>query len=55
MGVAYAVWSGLGLMLITLAAWLLYGQHLDVPALLGMLLILAGIVVMNVFSRSIAR
>jgi small multidrug resistance pump len=54
-GVAYAVWSGLGLMLITLAAWLLYGQHLDVPALLGMLLILGGIVVMNVFSRSIAR
>lgn len=54
-GVAYAVWSGLGLTLITLVAWILYGQRLDAPALIGMLLILAGIVVMNTFSRSIAR
>ncbi len=54
-GVAYAVWSGLGLTLITLVAWIVYGQHLDAPALMGMLLILAGVLVMNVFSESVAR
>ena len=54
-GMAYAIWSGLGLTLITLLAWILYGQRLDAPALVGMLLILAGVVVMNLFSKSIAR
>jgi small multidrug resistance pump len=53
-GVAYAIWSGLGLMLITLVAWIVYDQRLDAPALIGMLLILAGVVVMNVFSKSVA-
>jgi len=54
-GVAYAIWSGLGLTLITLVASVLYDQRLDAPAIIGMSLILAGIVVMNVFSKSIAR
>lgn len=51
-GIAYAVWSGLGIVLITLAAWLLYGQKPDFPAILGMTLIIAGVVVMNVFSKT---
>lgn len=50
-GVAYAVWSGLGVVLITLIAWVLFEQKLDPPALLGMALIISGVVVMNVFSR----
>ncbi|ABA57120.1 DMT family transporter [Nitrosococcus oceani] len=53
-GVAYAVWSGVGVALITLVAWLFYGQTLDTPALLGLALIIAGVVVLNVFSKSIA-
>lgn len=51
-GVAYAVWSGVGIVLISAAAWLLYRQSLDAPALIGMGLILAGVVVINLFSRS---
>lgn len=52
-GVAYAVWSGIGLVLVTLAAWLGLGQKLDGAAVLGILLILAGVIVMNVFSNSV--
>lgn len=51
-GIAYAVWSGLGIVLIALLAWLRYGQRLDPPALLGMALIIAGVLVMNLFSNS---
>ncbi|MBP7687343.1 MAG: EamA family transporter [Thermoflexales bacterium] len=55
MGVAYAIWSGLGLILITLTGWLLYGQRIDAPAFIGMVLIVAGVVVMNVFSKAVAH
>jgi small multidrug resistance pump len=51
-GIAYAVWSGLGIVLITLIAWLLFDQRLDLPALIGMLLIISGVLVMNVFSKA---
>ena len=54
-GVAYAVWSGLGVVLITLVAWLFLDQKLDLPALLGMGLIVAGVLVMNLFSRSLTH
>ena len=54
-GVAYAIWSGVGLTLITLIGWLLYKQHLDAPALIGMVLILVGLLVMNLFSKSVAN
>ena len=51
-GITYAVWSGLGIVLITLAAWWLYGQTIDTAGLVGMGLILAGVVVLNVFATS---
>lgn len=51
-GIAYALWSGVGIVLISLAGWLLYRQLLDLPALLGMGLIMAGVVVINVFSKT---
>jgi small multidrug resistance pump len=54
-GVAYAVWSGVGIVLISAAAWVLYRQSLDAPALIGMGLILAGVLVINLFSRSAAH
>lgn len=52
-GVAYAIWSGLGIVLISLLAWLLFKQTLDAVAIIGMLLIVAGVVVINVFSKSV--
>lgn len=51
-GIAYAVWSGLGVVLIALVGWALYGQALDLPGVLGMALIIAGVIVLNVFSRA---
>jgi small multidrug resistance pump len=50
MGVAYAIWSGIGIVLISLAGWLAYGQKLDLAALAGMALIIAGVFVLNVLS-----
>ena len=54
-GITYAVWSGLGIVLITVAAWWVYGQTIDTAGLIGMGLILAGVVVLNVFSKSQAH
>ncbi|MFZ6733527.1 DMT family transporter [Undibacterium sp. Ji42W] len=51
-GIAYAVWSGIGIVLITAAGWFMFGQKLDMPAFIGMALIIAGVIVMNVFSSS---
>jgi len=51
-GVAYAVWSGVGLMLIALVSWWLYGQKLDLATIAGMSMIMAGILVINLFSTS---
>ena len=55
MGVAYALWSGLGIVLITAAGWLLYRQRIDAAALLGMALIVAGVAVIQLFSRTTAH
>lgn len=49
-GVAYAIWSGLGILFIALIGWLVFRQPLDMPAVIGMALILSGIVVIQVFS-----
>ncbi len=54
-GVAYAIWSGVGIVLISIAAWLIQGQKLDLPAVLGMSLIVAGVLVINIFSKSSAH
>ncbi|ROZ80016.1 QacE family quaternary ammonium compound efflux SMR transporter [Pseudomonas neustonica] len=51
-GIAYAIWSGVGIVLISLVAWMLYGQKLDLPALIGMGMIMAGVMVINLFSNS---
>jgi len=54
-GIAYAIWSGLGIVLISIIAWLFFDQSLDKPAIIGMLFILSGIVIMNVFSKSLTH
>jgi small multidrug resistance pump len=51
-GIAYAIWSGVGIVLIALVGLLFYRQPLDAPALIGMALILAGVLIINVFSRT---
>lgn len=54
-GVAYAIWSGCGVVLITAVAWIFQGQKLDVPAIAGMGLIVTGVIVMNLFSNTAAH
>mgnify|MGYP000317954232 FL=1 len=54
-GIAYAIWSGVGIVLVSLAAVVLFGQKLDLPALIGMGLIVAGVIVINVCSKSIVH
>lgn len=51
-GVAYAIWSGLGIALISVIGWVLYGQSLDRAALAGIALIVAGVLVIQLFSKS---
>ena len=54
-GIAYAIWSGVGIVLIAAIAWIFQGQKLDTAAMAGMALIIAGVVVMNVFSKATAH
>ncbi|WP_246849385.1 SMR family transporter [Rubellimicrobium arenae] len=54
-GIVYAIWSGLGIVLIATVAWLWHGQTLDLPAILGLGLIIAGVIVVNVFSKTVSH
>ena len=54
-GIAYAIWSGVGVALITLIGWLVFKQRLDAPALLGLALIVAGVVVIHFYSGAAPR
>lgn len=51
-GVAYAIWAGAGIVLIGLFGWIVHKQPLDLPAILGMGLIISGVLVINIFSKS---
>lgn len=50
--VVYAIWSGLGIVLIGIIGWVVFKQSLDIGAVVGMALIIAGVVVINLFSNS---
>lgn len=52
-GIVYAIWSGVGMVLIALVGWLIYKQTLDLPAIVGMTLIVAGVIVLNVYSKTV--
>jgi len=54
-GIAYAVWAGLGIVLISLIGWLVFQQKLDAPAIIGMVMILSGVMVINLFSSTSAH
>ncbi len=51
-GIAYAFWSGLGIVLIATIGFIVFGQRLDAPALIGLTLIITGIVVIQLFSKT---
>jgi small multidrug resistance pump len=54
-GIVYAIWSGVGIVLISAVGWAVYGEQLDPPALIGLGLIIAGVLVLNLFSASVQR
>jgi small multidrug resistance pump len=54
-GIAYAIWSGVGVVLVSLLGWIFYGQGLDMPALIGMALIIAGVIVINTYSAAVSH
>jgi len=52
-GITYAIWSGLGIVLVAIVGFIFYKQTLDIPAIIGMGLIISGVVVINVFSKAV--
>ena len=54
-GVAYAIWSGVGIVLISAVGWLWMDQRMDGPALFGLGLIVAGVLVINLLSETVAH
>jgi small multidrug resistance pump len=54
-GIAYAIWAGLGIVLITIVGYFFYQQKLDAAAVIGMTLIVGGVVIINVFSTSLTH
>ena len=53
-GVAYAIWSGMGIVLVSIAAFFIYQQKLDMPAIVGMSMIVGGVAIMQLFSNTTA-
>jgi len=54
-GIMYAIWSGMGIVLISILGWLAYRQALDVPAMIGMAFIIAGVIIINMFSKTLGH
>ena len=54
-GITYAIWSGIGIILIAIAGAIFFKQIPDVPEIIGMMLIIAGVVVINVFSQTVSN
>ncbi|CAI1556465.1 Methyl viologen resistance protein C [Serratia proteamaculans] len=55
LGIVYAIWSGMGIVLVSIAAVFIYQQKLDLPAMFGMGLIIAGVLVINLLSKTAAH
>lgn len=55
LGIAYAIWSGLGIVLVSLIGLVLFGQKLDLAAIIGLSMIVGGVVVVNLFSGSVTH
>ncbi|WP_291369677.1 MULTISPECIES: multidrug efflux SMR transporter [unclassified Acinetobacter] len=55
LGIAYAIWSGVGIVLTALIGFFIFRQSLDLPAVIGIAMIIGGVIVMNVFSKSVGH
>ncbi|MFI8417044.1 DMT family transporter [Serratia sp. NPDC078593] len=55
LGIVYAIWSGMGIVLVSIAAVFVYNQKLDWPAIIGMVLIITGVLVINLLSKTSAH
>jgi len=54
-GIAYAIWAGMGIVLVAVISAVIYKQLPDLPAIIGMLLIIIGVVIINVFSKTVSH
>jgi small multidrug resistance pump len=54
-GIVYAVWSGVGIVLVATAGWLLFGQKLDAAAIIGLAMIIGGVLIINLLSKSVSH
>jgi small multidrug resistance pump len=54
-GVAYAIWSGVGISLIVIIGAILFDQHPDIPAIIGIVMIMTGVVIINMFSKNVGH
>lgn len=54
-GLAYAIWSGLGVVLISMIGMVAFKQKLDLPAVIGLIMIVGGVVVINLFSKAVSH
>lgn len=54
-GIAYAIWAGMGIVLVAIVAAIIFKQIPDWPAIIGMILIISGVVVINVFSKTVSH
>lgn len=55
LGIAYAIWGGLGIVITAIISVVIFKQKLDIPAIIGIVLIVSGVVVMNFFSKTITH
>ena len=55
LGIAYAIWCGVGIVFVAIVGWFFYKQAMDIPAIIGMMLIFAGVLVINIFSKSVTQ
>lgn len=55
LGIAYAIWSGMGIVLVAIVGMIVFNQRLDLPALIGIAMIIGGVLVVNLFSRSVGH
>ena len=55
LGIAYASWAGVGVALVALVGWVVYHQALDIAALIGIALIVSGVIVLNLFSKTVVH
>ena len=54
-GIIYAVWSGLGIVLVSVVGWFMFKQRLDFPAIAGITMIVVGVAVIYLFSKSVVQ